>query len=212
MSNMCVCVCVKSMFTSAEFMILIISMIRSVIILIILLFPDLVSMCSFILKSFIRKILLKRNVSRVCVRGRVICMCGCVCLRLLWWWRIKMIYRVAKIYGMKLPFATKGVFWILTHMAAARFVLWAHINRYVIWLNSFRSINSVCESFSCASFWCLMSSQNVLIMLSTVLYITFTDLAKLFNIEKKNKMKKELVPASQKALKRCKKKKNLYIA
>lgn len=48
----------------------------------------------------------------------------------------------------------KGVFRFLTHMAAVQFIVWAHINRYV---NSLRSINFVCESFSSALLgaWCL---------------------------------------------------------
>lgn len=57
-------------------MIHIISMIISVIILIILLFRDLLSMCSFILKSFIRKTL-----SMLAVVSQCVCVCVCVCVR-----------------------------------------------------------------------------------------------------------------------------------
>lgn len=79
----------------------------------------------------------------------------CVCMRVLAdddvlkWFTIE---QKSSEWNCDLP--QKGVFRFLTHMAAVQFIVWAHINRYV---NSLRSINFVCESFSSALLgaWCL---------------------------------------------------------
>lgn len=79
----------------------------------------------------------------------------CVCMRVLAdddvlkWFTIE---QKSSEWNCDLP--QKGVFRFRTHMAAVQFIVWAHINRYV---NSLRSINFVCESFSSALLgaWCL---------------------------------------------------------
>lgn len=79
----------------------------------------------------------------------------CICMRVLAdddvlkWFTIE---QKSSEWNCDLP--QKGVFRFLTHMAAVQFIVWAHINRYV---NSLRSINFVCESFSSALLgaWCL---------------------------------------------------------